>query len=49
VKRNVLFKALIRFTAESEQLRRVDQVPHVAIEEAQQVPPATDAPSRKTK
>jgi phospholipid/cholesterol/gamma-HCH transport system substrate-binding protein len=49
VKRNVLFKALIRFTAESEQLRRVDQVPHVESEEAQQVPPATNAPSRKTK
>ena len=32
VKRNVLFKALIRFTAENEQLRRADHAPTVVLE-----------------
>ena len=34
VKRNVLFKALIRFTAEREQMRRVEEQPSVQVEDA---------------
>jgi phospholipid/cholesterol/gamma-HCH transport system substrate-binding protein len=43
IKRNVLFKALIRFTAESENLRRAEDAPTVEVEPAAQ-PPAK-APS----
>jgi phospholipid/cholesterol/gamma-HCH transport system substrate-binding protein len=41
VKRNVLFKALIRFTAEREQLRRVDNAPSVEVEGTRR-PPAPE-------
>jgi phospholipid/cholesterol/gamma-HCH transport system substrate-binding protein len=48
VKRNVLFKALIRFTAESEQLRRSDKVPSVELESAPKISPAPSSQPRKT-
>ncbi len=43
VKRNVLFKALIRFTAEQEHMRRVDDAPSVQVESDK------DARARDTK
>jgi len=54
VKRNVLFKALIRFTAENEQLRRADQAPAVVLEPAPARSPAAGTtpasmPSRTAK
>jgi phospholipid/cholesterol/gamma-HCH transport system substrate-binding protein len=43
VKRNVVFKALVRFTMENEQLRRAEQAPEV---EAQRVSGSTSPPSK---
>jgi phospholipid/cholesterol/gamma-HCH transport system substrate-binding protein len=43
VKRNVLFKALVRFTMENEQLRRVDEAPAV---EVQRVSGSISTPSK---
>jgi hypothetical protein len=40
VKRNVLFKALIRFTAENEQLRRAEHAPAVVLEPTPEPSPA---------
>jgi phospholipid/cholesterol/gamma-HCH transport system substrate-binding protein len=48
VKRNVLFKALIRFTAESEHLRRSDSVPNVELEASPKIPEASTVPSSGT-
>jgi phospholipid/cholesterol/gamma-HCH transport system substrate-binding protein len=47
IKRNVMFKALIRFTAESEQLRRADDAPHVEVAPASAPPPAGARPQSK--
>jgi phospholipid/cholesterol/gamma-HCH transport system substrate-binding protein len=44
VKRNVLFKALVRFTMENEQLRRADEAP--AIDADQRVNGSTSKPSK---
>lgn len=44
VKRNVMFKALVRFTMENEQLRRAEDAP--AVTGAQRVSGSTSAPSK---
>jgi phospholipid/cholesterol/gamma-HCH transport system substrate-binding protein len=49
VKRNVLFKALIRFTTEQEQLRRVDKAPTVELESAPSAAPVSVLPLLETR